>query len=169
LKLAEELDNLQEISSFVRHPPTTTTLRHYWIIRRPASSWTPDVSRHRWTAFWVLRLAQCLISITKPKGRRSIIRLRSHGTARGQLRHQARPGPLRRSLCKGCLTYFRYPLRQRGTAENLGTSFAPPLVARTLAQIYHQVSPVLAPPFNKPFTVKSLKIPICHFLAVQAS
>jgi serine protease AprX len=27
-----------------------------------------------------------------------------------------------------------------GSAENLGTSFAPPLVARTLAQIYHQVT-----------------------------
>ena len=28
-----------------------------------------------------------------------------------------------------------------GSAENLGTSFATPLVARTLAQIYHQVTP----------------------------
>ena len=28
-----------------------------------------------------------------------------------------------------------------GTAENLGTSFATPLVARTLAQIYHHVTP----------------------------
>ena len=32
-----------------------------------------------------------------------------------------------------------------GSAENLGTSFAPPLVARTLAQIYHQVTPTPSP------------------------
>jgi len=32
-----------------------------------------------------------------------------------------------------------------GTAENLGTSFAAPLVARTLAQIYHQVTPTPSP------------------------
>lgn len=31
------------------------------------------------------------------------------------------------------------------TAENLGTSFAAPLVARTLAQIYHQVTPTPSP------------------------
>ncbi len=32
-----------------------------------------------------------------------------------------------------------------GSAENLGTSFATPLVARTLAQIYHQVTPTPSP------------------------
>ncbi len=32
-----------------------------------------------------------------------------------------------------------------GSAENLGTSFAAPLVARTLAQIYHQVTPTPSP------------------------
>jgi serine protease AprX len=32
-----------------------------------------------------------------------------------------------------------------GSAENLGTSFATPLVARTLAQIYHQVTPSPSP------------------------
>ena len=32
-----------------------------------------------------------------------------------------------------------------GVAENLGTSFATPLVARTLAQIYHQVTPTPSP------------------------
>lgn len=32
-----------------------------------------------------------------------------------------------------------------GTAENVGTSFAAPLVARTLAQIYHQVTPTPSP------------------------
>ena len=32
-----------------------------------------------------------------------------------------------------------------GSAENLGTSFATPLVARTLAQIYHQVTPAPSP------------------------
>lgn len=32
-----------------------------------------------------------------------------------------------------------------GTAENLGTSFATPLVARTLAQIYHQITPAPKP------------------------
>jgi len=32
-----------------------------------------------------------------------------------------------------------------GSAENLGTSFATPLVSRTLAQIYHQVTPTPSP------------------------
>lgn len=32
-----------------------------------------------------------------------------------------------------------------GSAENLGTSFAAPLVSRTLAQIYHQVTPTPSP------------------------
>ena len=32
-----------------------------------------------------------------------------------------------------------------GSAENLGTSFATPIVARTLAQIYHQVTPTPSP------------------------
>ena len=32
-----------------------------------------------------------------------------------------------------------------GTAENLGTSFAAPLVSRTLAQIYHQITPTPSP------------------------
>lgn len=32
-----------------------------------------------------------------------------------------------------------------GTAENLGTSFATPLVSRTLAQIYHQITPTPKP------------------------
>lgn len=32
-----------------------------------------------------------------------------------------------------------------GSAENLGTSFAAPLVARTLAQIYHQITPTPSP------------------------
>lgn len=32
-----------------------------------------------------------------------------------------------------------------GTAENLGTSFATPLVARSLAQIYHQITPTPTP------------------------
>lgn len=32
-----------------------------------------------------------------------------------------------------------------GSAENLGTSFATPLVARTLAQIYHQITPAPKP------------------------
>lgn len=32
-----------------------------------------------------------------------------------------------------------------GTAENLGTSFATPLVSRTLAQIYHQITPTPTP------------------------
>ena len=32
-----------------------------------------------------------------------------------------------------------------GSAENIGTSFAAPLVARTLAQIYHQVTPAPSP------------------------
>jgi len=36
-------------------------------------------------------------------------------------------------------------LSGRGSAENLGTSFAAPLVSRTLAQIYHQVTPVPSP------------------------
>ncbi len=33
----------------------------------------------------------------------------------------------------------------RGSAENLGTSFAAPLVSRTLAQIYHQITPAPKP------------------------
>jgi hypothetical protein len=33
----------------------------------------------------------------------------------------------------------------RGSAENLGTSFAAPLVSRTLAQIYHQITPTPSP------------------------
>lgn len=33
----------------------------------------------------------------------------------------------------------------KGTAENLGTSFATPLVSRTLAQIYHQITPTPKP------------------------
>ncbi|MBZ0261806.1 MAG: S8 family peptidase [Hyphomicrobiales bacterium] len=32
-----------------------------------------------------------------------------------------------------------------GTAENLGTSFAAPLVSRTLAQLYHQITPTPTP------------------------
>ena len=32
-----------------------------------------------------------------------------------------------------------------GSAENLGTSFATPLVSRTLAQIYHQITPTPSP------------------------
>ena len=36
-----------------------------------------------------------------------------------------------------------------GSAENLGTSFATPLVARTLAQIYHQVTPTPSPVLAK--------------------
>jgi len=32
-----------------------------------------------------------------------------------------------------------------GTAENLGTSFATPLVSKTLAQIYHQITPTPSP------------------------
>lgn len=36
-------------------------------------------------------------------------------------------------------------INQNGTAENLGTSFAAPLVSRTLAQIYHQVTPTPSP------------------------
>ncbi len=34
---------------------------------------------------------------------------------------------------------------ENGTAENLGTSFAAPLVSRTLAQIYHQITPTPKP------------------------
>ena len=33
----------------------------------------------------------------------------------------------------------------QGSAENLGTSFAAPLVSRTLAQIYHQITPTPSP------------------------
>jgi hypothetical protein len=33
----------------------------------------------------------------------------------------------------------------KGTAENLGTSFSAPLVSRTLAQIYHQITPTPTP------------------------
>ena len=36
-----------------------------------------------------------------------------------------------------------------GSAENLGTSFATPLIARTLAQIYHQVTPTPSPVLAK--------------------
>ncbi len=36
-------------------------------------------------------------------------------------------------------------LNNSGTAENLGTSFAAPLVSRTLAQIYHQITPTPTP------------------------
>jgi len=36
-------------------------------------------------------------------------------------------------------------INRTGSAENLGTSFATPLVARTLAQIYHQVTPTPSP------------------------
>src|SRR5690606_27000160 len=33
----------------------------------------------------------------------------------------------------------------KGSAENLGTSFATPLVAKTLAQIYHRITPAPSP------------------------
>lgn len=36
-------------------------------------------------------------------------------------------------------------LNSAGSVENLGTSFAAPLVSRTLAQIYHQITPTPAP------------------------
>jgi serine protease AprX len=36
-------------------------------------------------------------------------------------------------------------LNGTGSAENLGTSFAAPLVSRTLAQIYHQITPTPSP------------------------
>lgn len=36
-----------------------------------------------------------------------------------------------------------------GSAENLGTSFAAPLVARTLAQIYHQITPTPSPVLSR--------------------
>ena len=36
-------------------------------------------------------------------------------------------------------------LNGNGTAENLGTSFSAPLVSRTLAQIYHQITPTPKP------------------------
>ncbi len=36
-------------------------------------------------------------------------------------------------------------LTERGLAEDLGTSFATPLVSRTLAQIYHQITPTPSP------------------------
>lgn len=36
-------------------------------------------------------------------------------------------------------------LHGAGSAENLGTSFAAPLVSRTLAQIYHQITPIPSP------------------------
>lgn len=36
-------------------------------------------------------------------------------------------------------------LSGKGSAENLGTSFATPLVSRTLAQVYHQITPTPTP------------------------
>ena len=46
-------------------------------------------------------------------------------------------------------------LNSAGSVENLGTSFAAPLVSRTLAQIYHQITPTPSPvlaraPFDAP-------------------
>ena len=34
---------------------------------------------------------------------------------------------------------------ERGTAEDLGTSFATPIIARSLAQVYHQITPTPSP------------------------
>lgn len=40
-------------------------------------------------------------------------------------------------------------LNGNGTAENLGTSFSAPLVSRTLAQIYHQITPTPKPVLSR--------------------
>ena len=46
-----------------------------------------------------------------------------------------------------------------GSAENLGTSFATPLVSRTLAQVYHQITPTPSPVLAKALLIHHARDP----------
>ncbi len=50
-------------------------------------------------------------------------------------------------------------IHNKGTAENIGTSFAAPLVARTLAQIYHQITPAPSPVLARALLVHHARDP----------
>ncbi|MEK6333934.1 MAG: S8 family peptidase [Acidobacteriota bacterium] len=63
--------------------------------------------------------------------------------------------------CSTDLTH-RHGIRSVGdgvSAENLGTSFATPLVSRTLAQIYHQITPTPSPVLAKALLVHHARDP----------
>ena len=125
----------------------TTTLRRFWISRAPAEQL--DAGRITTPADSVLGITVGAISHVdyKKNGPKE-----HHPSAFS--RHGAGPNYVIKpdlvhygGSCSTDLSHISgiRSVNNGGSAENLGTSFATPLVSRTLAQIYHQITPTPSP------------------------
>ena len=147
-KLAEELDNLQELYqvSFVISAGNYETLP---LLDFPRTGGQIQAGRITTPADSVLGITVGAVSQVDYKNKGP----KEHCPSAFS-RHGAGPNYVIKpdlvhygGSCTTDLSHFSgiRSVNGTGSAENLGTSFATPLVARTLAQIYHQVTPTPSP------------------------